>query len=545
MSKAIAKVLFGRLRLTPLHRDAAQISERLGDFSRILAEQLATHLERILQAPLGGFQLPLLREGVANLIQHRSDFGMRGAMQVDQACVRLLEQRLRLFRQSETVVDAPHRSHERRARVGLRREARFDLPRTPVQKLARRHLIALPFVRIGELKEVDEERRHLFGAHAFACSALHLHVHRDGEADQQQDARGRHDHAGKMARSKLSRAIDPGISSGENGTTAQITSDVRRQLLHSGVAALRLRPQRLGDDRVQVACQRTPEPLRRRVALFGNRVRVIASERSAAERRRFSSLHVPLEFTRRHLLPAKRSATRQQQIQQDGQGIDVGRCRDRLAEDLFGRSEIRRQGASAYSCELRLLSWLFSLHEFRDAEIEKFDLAPRRHEDVGWFEIPMDHQVRVCMRDRVAHLQEETEARRDIQISLVAPAIDRLTLHVLEHQIQRAERRGARVQKPRDVRMRKLSQNPAFANEALPRRGLCDVGVQQLERDEALEAPVAAAGEPDVSHTPGAQPSFELIDAEAGACFEGRRGKIGADAGVHTRVAGEKTAQLG
>ena len=231
--------------------------------------------------------------------------------------------------------------------------------------------IALTFVRIRKLKEVDEERRHLFGADAFARRALHLHVHRDGEADQQQDARGRHDHAGEMARSKLSRAVDPGIASGENGTTAEVTPDVGRQLLHSGVAALRLRPQRLGDDRVQVACQRTPELLRRRVALFGNRVRVIASERSAAERRRFGRQHVPLEFTRRHLLPAKRSATRQQQIQQDAQGIDVGRCRDGLAEDLFGRSEIRRQGASAYACELRLLSWLFSLDEFRDAEIEQ------------------------------------------------------------------------------------------------------------------------------------------------------------------------------
>ena len=46
--------------------------------------------------------------------------------------------------------------------------------------------------------------------------------------------------------------------------------------------------------------------------------------------------------------------------------------------------------------------------------------------------------------------------------------------------------------------------------------------VQHLQGDDALEAPVDAARQPDLAHTAETHLSFELIGAEAGARLERR-----------------------
>src|SRR5690606_39938865 len=82
-----------------------------------------------------------------------------------------------------------------------------------------------------------------------------------------------------------------------------------------------------------------------------------------------------------------------------------------------------------------------------------------------------------------------------------APGVDRDTFFdVLEHEVRHAERRRSRIQQACDVRVRHMTEDLSFAEEAFARGRLRDVRMQDLDRDETVEASVAAAGEPYLAH---------------------------------------------
>src|SRR5580765_6018083 len=104
----------------------------------------------------------------------------------------------------------------------------------------------------------------------------------------------------------------------------------------------------------------------------------------------------------------------------------------------------------------------------------------------------MHNQVRVCVRDRGLHVQKQSDALVDAQPLLVAKAIDVASVYVLEHEVWLSRVRDARVDEPGDVRMREPRQYGPFALEPLFAAASHQSGVQQLQRDLAFEAPVAA-----------------------------------------------------
>ena len=80
----------------------------------------------------------------------------------------------------------------------------------------------------------------------------------------------------------------------------------------------------------------------------------------------------------------------------------------------------------------------------------------------------MHDQVRVRVRDRVEHVEEQPHARaRRSSAWLVAVAIDVLAVDELEHQVGLPARRHARIDQVRDVRMREPGEKAAFLLEAL------------------------------------------------------------------------------
>jgi hypothetical protein len=100
-------------------------------------------------------------------------------------------------------------------------------------------------------------------------------------------------------------------------------------------------------------------------------------------------------------------ATRQQEIEQHADRVDVGRRRDDVARRLLGRGVFRRQHARPIDRHG------LCIQQPRDPEIQQFDGAVGRHENIRWLEIAMDDQVRVRMAHGVENLEDELEALFD------------------------------------------------------------------------------------------------------------------------------------
>src|SRR5690606_12945752 len=173
--------------------------------------------------------------------------------------------------------------------------------------------------------------------------------------------------------------------------------------------------------------------------------------------------------------------------------------------------------------ELGFAGRFLVLEQLRDTEVEQLDLAVAGDQDVGRLEIAMDDEMRVCMRHGCTDLQEQIEARGDVELALIAPGVDRDTFFdVLEHEVRHAERRRSRIQQACDVRVRQMTEDLSFAEEAFARGRLRDVRMQDLDRDETVEASVAAAGEPYLAHAADAELPQQSIRAETDV----RRGRV-------------------
>ena len=141
-----------------------------------------------------------------------------------------------------------------------------------------------------------------------------------------------------------------------------------------------------------------------------------------------------------------------------------------------------------------------ALEQLGDTEVEQLDLTSDADEHVGRLEVAVNNQVGMRVRDRLQHIEEETETGVDVQPVLVAIVVDALALHVLEHQVRVARLRYTRIDKVGNVRMREPREDVALAPEALFAGAAHQRDVQQLDRRTSFEAAIAALGEPDAAH---------------------------------------------
>ena len=138
------------------------------------------------------------------------------------------QQRDRVRVETETLVHRADRAEQRRARLGLIREPEADAPRADVEQLARRDLVAAAARRIGELEQLDEERRDLLRARALGRGdvalvrdALRLHESDRRERRERDDRRSRRGDRELVPADELARAIQPGVLRGEHRLAAR------------------------------------------------------------------------------------------------------------------------------------------------------------------------------------------------------------------------------------------------------------------------------------------------------------------------------------
>ncbi len=97
--------------------------------------------------------------------------------------------------------------------------------------------------------------------------------------------------------------------------------------------------------------------------------------------------------------------------------------------------------------------------------------------------------------------RKREQARFDPEAARVAVPVDRLPVDVLEDDVRLARGRHAGVDQARDVRVGEPREDRALAAEALLAGAADEARVQELDGDAPLEAPVAAARQPDRAHS--------------------------------------------
>src|SRR5262245_8874039 len=114
--------------------------------------------------------------------------------------------------------------------------------------------------------------------------------------------------------------------------------------------------------------------------------------------------------------------------------------------------------------------------------------------------------------DRAQHIEKQADPRTKIKPVLVPIAIDLGTLDMFEHKARLSVGRNCGVDLLGDVRWRKHGENASFALEALFPVSAEERNVEKLDGKVALEAPVVAFGEPDVSHAALADLRQQRVD---------------------------------
>ena len=398
------------------------------------------------------------------------------------------------------VVHVAQRFHHFDARFGGILQIGFEPRRAAVEQLARRgvarlHRVVL-LVGVGA-EDVEHEALHGLGAARLlardvglllrhAClfgGACGLPQGRTGAGhDGQRDGRRRaHHHA--MAPDELARAVGAAVGPRQHGLAVEVTLQVLRKSLDSGVALRCFLAQGMVQDGVDVA---------------GELLAQLRVCRGVAGQRHFSMGDGFFELGRAAALQLVGPRAAEQFVGHHGQAVDVAGRAQRFAADLLGARVVQGQRAPRQLGQGGGRRAVVG-HQLGDAEVEQAHFASRRDEDVAGLEVAVHHELRVRVRHGLGHLQQQADAIAQGQGALLAVDIDGLTVDVFHGEVGAAMLIDTGVVQPRNVRMRERGQDVAFAAQPLGERA-APGHARQLERDLPRELSVDALGKPDGTH---------------------------------------------
>ena len=155
------------------------------------------------------------------------------------------------------------------------------------------------------------------------------------------------------------------------------------------------------------------------------------------------------------------------------------------------------------------------VEQLRDPEVEELHLPRGRDEDVPRLDVAVDDEVLVRRIDCAADVDEQAQARRDVEPVAIAVRRDRQTVDVLHHEIRELSFGRTAVEQLRDVRMTQRGEDLPLGEEAPVE--LLGVGAvaQELDRDLAAELAVDALGEVHHAHAAATELAHDAVRADA------------------------------
>src|SRR5579859_2395449 len=122
----------------------------------------------------------------------------------------------------------------------------------------------------------------------------------------------------------------------------------------------------------------------------------------------------------------------------------------------------------------------------------------------------------------IADLEKDSQPSSYIQLAIVAPTVDRLSIDILSDQKGVARRGHATIQKTRDVVVVQRGQQLALALEAAQKFRPDEVSGHDFERNGLLELAIGAASQINRTHASLAKQLNGSIGAKAGTGNAGR-----------------------
>nr|WP_326538432.1 hypothetical protein [Pseudorhodoferax sp.] len=375
-----------------------------------------------------------------------------------------------------------------------------------------------------------QEHDHRFGVFAlpgsqvtFVFGAAALLFGHAGRGDDGHQRRRRQRHPHLVPADEAAAAIGPRIGPRADGLPFQMAAQVIGKRRWGGIPFNRDGSQGLDQDVVQVTGQRLRQPrhaggtrLRCGLAHIGGPA--FGVHDGAAGQWQGSRCFVCLMCRWPALRIQDRVLAGQQQVEQQPQCIHVGGGGDGVATRLLGRGVVRGQHTSAVACQFGgVARCSIVVQQLGYAEVQQLDLALGIHQHVAGLQVTVHNQLPVRVLHGLQHLRKQLDARAQAQAVAVAPVVDALAVHMLQHQVGLAVVRQPGIDQPCDVRMRQPRQDGALAPKARRQRLPHDARVQQLDGRAALKVAVAALGQPHRAHAAFAQRFNQCVGANAAA----------------------------
>ncbi len=214
------------------------------------------------------------------------------------------------------------------------------------------------------------------------------------------------------------------------------------------------------------------------------------------------------------------SLARQQFIEQHAQRVHVRHRGHAGAAELLGACVLRRHHLRT---QLGRQERAVAFQQFGNAEVEQFRRTVGGHENVRWFDVAMNDEMLMRVRDGRADLSKEYEPRLDRQPARPAVLVDRQAVDVLEHEVRNPFVGGPTVEQARDIRVIEAGEDLSFVTEALQHRIAVHAALDQFDGDTHVELRVRTFGEIDAPHPATSELSNDPVWTYLPARWNNRR----------------------
>ncbi len=153
----------------------------------------------------------------------------------------------------------------------------------------------------------------------------------------------------------------------------------------------------------------------------------------------------------------------------------------------------------------------FRVEDLCEAKVEQLRHAVVRYEDVRRFDVAVDHEVLMRVRNRLAYFPEHRQSLDDREPAIVAVRGQRLTVDVLHDQIGQAIGGRAAVEQSRDIRVLEIGENLTLGPEPPHDRERVHAALDDFERDGVRKLAVGSRRQVHGPHAAAPEFSLDLV----------------------------------